>query len=42
MAKVKLNEKQLKVGQRELDGAYNASQQKKERTTNDRKRKRKI
>ena len=29
MAKVKLNEKQLKVGQRELDGAYNASQQKK-------------
>lgn len=26
MAKVKLNEKQLKVGQRELDGAYNASQ----------------
>lgn len=29
MAKVKLNEKQLKVGQRELDGAYNASQHKK-------------
>ena len=29
MAKVKLSEKQLKVGQRELDGAYNASQQKK-------------
>ncbi len=29
MAKVILNEKQLKVGQRELDGAYNASQQKK-------------
>lgn len=29
MAKLKLNEKQLKVGQRELDGAYNASQQKK-------------